>query len=275
MQKYHSTHQGSIYHANCLDLMKTMDDGCVDLIITSPPYENLREYGKGKDYTFTFDEFFRIVPELKRVLRDGGVCVWIVNDAVIGGSESGASFRQALYFMECGFRLHDTMIYAKDNCPFPDQTRYQQQFEYMFIFSKGKPATFNPIKEKKTEFRPRHTSTFRQKDGSVKTETINSSDGYKIKSNVWLFGTGFGKSAKHKFIFEHPAIFPEQLAADHIKSWSNKGDLVFDPFGGSGTVGVAAVITNRKYILCDIHEPYCRIAAKRIDLETNQLNIFR
>ena len=276
MRIYHETEHGVLWHGDCLEVMKTMPDKSVDCVITSPPYDNLREYGEGKGYNFSEQLFKPMANQIYRLMTDGGICVWVVGDATINGSETGTSFRQALYFMEIGFNLHDTMIYEKDAVSFPDKTRYQSMFEYMFVFSKGKVICFNPIMLKTTY----HTNngkyiTDRQKDGSVKGKTVSCDSRERIKGNVWKYGIGYMKSAKQKFVFEHPAIFPEQLAYDHVKSWTNESNIVLDPFAGSGTTAIACIRLGRKYILIEKEEKYCEIAAKRIETELDQMDIFR
>jgi DNA modification methylase len=244
-----------IYTENCLDTMARMPDSFVDLVVTSPPYDNLRKY---KGYSF---EFEKIAIELFRVVKTGGVVVWVVGDATLNGSESGTSFKQALFFMRCGFNLHDTMIYQKVNYVPLTHNRYEQSFEYMFIFSKSKPKTFNPIMidcKLKGKMRSK-TSTFRHTgENTSKLHSIKEMYGdKKIKSNVFSYITNAS-------IKGHPAIFPEQLAMDHITTWSNENDLVYDCFGGSGTVGKICKIKNRNYILSEISEDYSQIAEKRI-----------
>ena len=247
---------------DCLERMKEIPDGSVDLTVTSPPYDNLRTYN-GTLNDWTPEKWQAIIRELFRVTKQGGVAVWVVGDATIKGSETGTSFRQALYAMECGFRLHDTMIYQKPHCAFPDSTRYYQQFEYMFVLSKGAPFSFNPICDRENKSAGRVVSgTSRNKDGSTSPKGGN---GNKIKPigvrfNVWLAFDG----ARHSL---HPAPFPESLARDHILSWSNEGDVVLDPFMGSGTTGVSAKRLNRKFIGIERDESYFNIAKKRIESE--------
>lgn len=211
--------------------------------------------------------------ELFRITKDGGVVVWVVGDATINGSETGTSFKQALFFKECGFNLHDTMIYDKGSCPFPDKTRYYNVFEYMFIFTKGKIKTFNPIEDRKNKCGGESVkgTTLRQKDGSLKktSSEINNLDRtikeYGYRFNIWRISPGKGKTTKDVYAYEHPAMFPEQLANDHIISWSNPGDIVFDPFLGSGTTAKMAVINDRHYIGFELDEKYFDIACKRLD----------
>jgi len=272
-----------IYNENCLNTMSKMDNNFIDLTVTSPPYDNLRDYN---GYTLDFET---ISKELFRITKPGGVVVWIVNDATINGSETGTSFKQALFFKECGFNLHDTMIYSRIS-PFPDSIRYQQGFEYMFVFSKGKPKAFNPLREKKSKnsFKSK-IKTFRQKNGLTKKgnekekERIKKSfnDKTKVKSNVWSFPRGYMQSTKDKIAFQHPAIFPEKLANDHIISWSNENDLIYDPFSGSGTTAKMALINERNFIGSEISAEYCEIANKRInetikiiELKKTQLKLF-
>ena len=241
-----------------IEVLSGIEGGSIDLTVTSPPYDSLRDYG---GYSWDFEG---LVEQLNRVTADGGVVVWVVNDATVKGSETGTSFRQALHFIDAGFRLHDTMIYEKSN-PVPSvSNRYQPSFEYMFVFSKEAPKTFNPIKvHKKYQENRVNTSFNRAADGKhVKGNT--SADEFRLKRNVWTYSVGKHHSSTDAIAFEHPAIFPEQLAEDHILSWSNEGDIVLDPFVGSGTTAKMALLNNRKYIGIDISEEYCEIARQRV-----------
>ena len=250
-----------IYNEDCLQGMMRMEAESVDLIVTSPPYDCLRKYG---GVEWTFDKFKAIAAEIARVLKQGGVCVWVVGDATIDGSETGTSFRQALYFKDvCGLNLYDTMLYMKAN-PIPQtQQRYEQMFEYMFVLSKGRPKTFNPIREKcKRAGEPqqwgrtintdeRTVKYLREDDVQVTRET-------KIHGNVFTYGIGGNPTG-------HPAVFPEMLAADQINSWSNEGDVVLDPFMGSGTTAKVARALGRHYIGFEISAEYCDIIRKRLE----------
>ena len=240
-------------------LLKQIDDDVIDLTVTSPPYDNLRDY---KGYSFDFE---LIAKELYRITKDGGIVVWIVADATINGSETGTSFKQALFFKEIGFNIHDTMIYAKQN-PVPyNHNRYNPQFEYMFIFSKGKPKTFNALREpKKTNGK---CGNFRYPDGSLKPAHTLNKDNTKLKNNIWFYIVGTASGNKE---FKHPASFPEKLAKDHILSWSNKGDLVLDPMCGSGTTCKLALLNNRNFIGIEISKEYCEIAKKRVKEHSQQ-----
>ena len=249
---------------DCLEGMKLLPDECIDLTVTSPPYDNLRDYNN--EVTWNFEKFQEIAKELFRITKPGGVVVWVVGDATINGSETGTSFRQALYFKEIGFNLHDTMIYQKSN-PMPIQhNRYQPCFEYMFVLSKGKPKTFNPIMENTVNPGGKITTTQREKDGSKNRGTGygNKRKPFRYRHNIWKYNVGDNQTTKDSVAFEHPAIFPEQLAADHIISWSNPGDIVLDPFLGSGTTAKIALLNNRNFIGFEISEEYCEIAEQRI-----------
>jgi len=242
-----------IYNMDCVQGMKLLDDCSVDLTVTSPPYDNLRSY---KGFEFDFES---VAKELYRVTKDGGVVVWVVGDATINGSETGTSFKQALFFKECGFNLHDTMIWYKPNAmPNVDKSRYCQSFEYMFVFSKGKPKTTNlrmiPTKNagKTIKRKTLQTQNCNKADREDKTKDT------RIDFNVYTLNVGGKKEA------EHPAIFPEQLAQDHIISWSNPNDIILDPFMGSGTTAKMAKANNRNYIGFELSKEYCDIAEKRI-----------
>lgn len=244
-----------IHHADCLDLMKNMPEETIDLTVTSPPYDDLRNY---EGYSFDFET---VASELLRITKPGGVVIWVVNDATVNGSETGTSFQQALYFKEIGFRLHDTMIYAKNN-PLPSSgKRYSQSFEYIFCLSNGTPKTFNPITEK-SKHSGKANMKNRGKDGNLEYVKRERTPFHKV-GNIFHYSIGGGISTKDKIAFEHPAIFPEALVRDQIMTWSNKGDLVFDPFVGSGTVAKIAFLMERRFIGSEISQKYVDVAARR------------
>ena len=248
-----------IINGNSVEVMKSFNENSIDLVVTSPPYDDLRDY---KGYSFDFKS---MANELFRVMKEGGVVVWVVGDRVINKSESGTSFKHALGFMDVGFKLHDTMIYQKNGMSGnPDKNRYYQSFEYMFILVKGKLKTFNPIEDRKNKWAGSWgRKLFRTKEGDlVKGEKIICRE-YGRRFNIWKFNTGAGFTTKDKFAYKHPAMFPEKLAEDHILSWSNEGDLVLDPMCGSGTTCKMAKLNNRNYIGIDISKEYCEIAMER------------
>ena len=256
----------TIYNENCLDTMARMEDNFIDLTVTSPPYDGLRTYN---GYSFDFESIAR---ELYRVTKEGGLVVWVVNDSTKKGSESLTSFKQALYFKEIGFNVHDTMIYKSEKPPLT-HNRYEQKFEYMFVFSKGKPNTFNPILEpSKYAGQDKKSRTLRQDSDQLGNRSGKGKvNDFKIKGNVWEYSTGAGKSTKDKCAFKHPAIFPEKLASDHITSWSNENDIVYDCFVGSGTTAKMSKILNRKYIGSEISKEYCEIIEERLNPNQTKL----
>jgi DNA modification methylase len=270
-----------LYNEDCLLTMANMDDNSVDMVLTSPPYDDLRTYNKHltgnrteyNGYSFPFEQ---IAQELFRVVKKGGVVIWVVGDATNKGSETGTSFRQALYFKECGFDLYDTMIYQKTGTPFPQKDRYNQIFEYMFVFSKGKPNTFNPIMKKNvTAGAVRHSRKFRNADGEM-VEGFNGKpiNEYGVDNNVWIMRNGMYKSTKDIVAFEHPAIFPEELAVRHVVSWTKENDLIYDPFMGSGTSAKAAIQLKRNWIGSEIDKGYCDVCEKRLSGMVNQETLF-
>lgn len=257
--------------ADCLEFMESVPDKSIDLTVTSPPYDNLRDYN-GSNQFWSKEVWQAVIKELYRITKKGGVVVWVVGDATLAGSETGSSFRQAVFAMDCGFRLHDTMIYEKNTSTFPARRtgkRYTQIFEYMFVFSKGAPKTGNLICDKPNKWAG-HTNwgknTQRGKDGAlVETKDIKPVPDFSPRNNIWRYVVGGGFATKDKDAHKHPAIFPEQLAQDHILSWSNEGDIVFDPFMGSGTTGKMAKLNNRKFIGSEIDLDYFAIAKNRIE----------
>ena len=252
-----------ILQSDCVEIMSKIPDNSIDLTVTSPPYDNLRTYN---GYSFDFENTAK---ELYRITKDGGVVVWVVGDSTIKGSESGTSFKQALFFKEIGFNIHDTMIWNKGSFAFPSKNCYHQVFEYMFVFSKGKPKALNFIKDRKNLYIGERGASGRKKDGTRNTGKSNVRDEYGKRFNIWNYPIGGGHCTKDKIAYQHPAIFPEQLAEDHILSWSNEGDMIFDPFMGSGTTGKMAVINNRNFIGVDVSEEYCNISKERIENAIN------
>jgi site-specific DNA-methyltransferase (adenine-specific) len=262
-----------IYNENCLDVMNYIikENIKVDLTITSPPYDNLRNYRKSLNWN---EEIWKeIIKSLYNITADGGVVVWVVGDSIIKGSETGTSFKQALFTIDCGFKLHDTMIYQKNSYPFPPINRYYSVFEYMFVFVKGKLKTAN-IQRCETDIR------WRRKNNKSSSQRNSNGDTTKIKyecgkdnrkmDNVWKLNTGYMKGTTDKIAFEHPATFPDLLAERHILSWSNENDIIFDPMMGSGTVGKMALLNNRKFIGIEIVKEYCNIAKERIENTTKK-----
>jgi site-specific DNA-methyltransferase (adenine-specific) len=252
-----------IYNCDCVKGLRMLDDDSVDLTVTSPPYDNLRTY---KGYTWDFEATAK---ELYRVTKDGGVVVWIIGDSVINGSESCSSFKQALFFRECGFNLHDTMIWNKGSFAFPSKNCYHQVFEYMFVFSKGRPKSLNFIKDRKNLYVGSRGASGRKADGTRNTGKSTVRDEYGKRFNIWNYPIGGGHCTKDRIAYEHPAIFPEQLASDHIITWSDEGDVVLDPFMGSGTTAKMAILNNRKFIGFEISKEYCNIATKRISQQND------
>lgn len=252
---------------DCLEVMKDIPDKSVDLVVTSPPYDNLRTYNGNLDQ-WTFEKFKDIAEQLFRVTKDGGVVVWVVADATIQGSETGSSFKQALFFKELGFNLHDTMIWFKPNCfNFGSNNCYKQSFEYMFILSKGKPKSINLIKDIKAVSAGQIQKGARKHANGERDSVPDFICGeYKRRFNVWSINV-------QSINYGHPAVFPEQLAKDHILSWSNENDTVLDCFMGSGTTGKMAKMLNRNFIGIELDEKYFNIAKERIYGHKQQLEL--
>ena len=242
-----------IHNMECAEGMRQLiPDESIDMVVTSPPYDNLRSYN---GYSFNFKE---IAQELWRIIKPGGVVVWVVGDATVKGSETGTSFRQALYFKDLGFNLHDTMIWEKTG-RLPTQDRYYAIFEYMFVFSKQKPKSMNFICDHKTV----NGGRTQQKDRVINKGKNEKGSGTFVRNefsrrpNIWKIHVGRNKTG-------HPAVYPEQLANDHILTWSNPGDVVLDPFMGSGTTAKMALLNGRKYIGFEMSAEYCEIAEERL-----------
>lgn len=254
----------SIYNMDCAKGMSLLADNTIDLVVTSPPYDDLRDYN---GYVFDFKS---IADQLFRVVKLGGVVVWVVGDRVKNGNKSLSSFKQCIYFQEIGFNVHDVMIYEKKNTPFMRSNAYTNCFEYMFILSKGKPKTFNPLKTETVRSGKEKLVANKKADGiNKKVEGVLNKE--KNLTNIWKYAVGLGGSTNDKIAFEHTAIFPEKLAMDHILSWSNEGDLVLDPMCGSGTTCKMAKMSGRNYIGFDISSEYVSLSNRRLKLLDNML----
>lgn len=228
----------------------------VDLTVTSPPYDGLRHY---EGYAFDFDA---IVAELYRVTKVGGVVVWVVGDRINGG-RSMTSFEQGIGFRDAGFAVHDVMIYQKLNTPFPRSNAYTNAWEFMFVCSKGQPKTFNPLKTATKRNGPEWL-TFNKGPDAVNKKRRGVLRRTKTRTNVWPYAVGRGGTTNDKEAFEHPAMFPESLALDHILSWSKPGDLVLDPMCGAGTTAKMAALNGRHYLGIDVSDKYIGIATRRV-----------
>lgn len=265
--------KNKIYLEANLETLSKTTDNYYDMVITSPPYDGIRKYN---GFVFDIDT---LTTELYRTTKNGGVVVWVVNDQVVKGSETGTSFRQVLKFMEAGFLLHDTMIYEKNSSSYPASSksnRYTQIFEYMFVFSKGKPKTVNLICDKPNKWAGhtnwgKNTKRIGDNEQLVEVGNIKPVPDFSPRNNIWRYVNGGGFASKDKIAHKHPAIFPEELVKDHLISWTNEGDLVYDPFIGSGTVAKMCILLNRDYIGSEISEEYVDICNERIEITKKTL----
>ena len=251
---------------DCLKRLDEIDDKTIDLTVTSPPYDNLRSYNDVGDQ-WSERTWRGVLRELYRVTKDGGIVVWIVADATIKGSETGTSFKQALFAIDCGFKLYDTMIWDKGTCGgIGNLKAYENVFEYMFIFSRGRPSVVNLICDKPNKTAgQKGGQSVRKYDGTIRPH-YKDGKGRTVKPmgrrrNIW-------EVSRTRSATSHPAAFSESLARDHIVSWSNEDDTILDPFMGSGTTGVAAIKSGRSFIGIELDPTYYYDAAGRIFSET-------
>lgn len=254
--------QCEIYLSDCESILPEI--GGIDMVVTSPPYDGLRTYGGMSGF-----DYIAVARMLYQSVNDGGVVMWNVADQVVNGSETGTSFRQAIAFMDAGFRLHDTMIYAKNMSRFPDPVRYDNAFEFMFIFSKGNPNTFTPLRDKENiSFGRFSQGTERQADGSMKPiKNRKPIKKFGKRLNWWVIN-------HEQSCTEHPATMPYAMARDQILSWSAPGDTVIDPFMGSGTTGVACIKTGRRFVGVENNPEYFDISYRRLEEAMAQPDMF-
>lgn len=250
------------YHSDCVVFMRAMEEGSVDLTVTSPPYDELRNYN---GYHFSIED---VAKGLFRVTKQGGIVVWVVGDKIKAGNRSLTSFRQALLFQSVGFNVHDIMVYKKLNTPFMRTNAYTNCYEFMIVLSKGSPNTFNPLKTK-TARHGLEMLPFNKGADGVNKKVLKELKPQKTRTNIWEYATGLGGTTSDRIAFKHPAVFPEKLAEDHILSWTNPGDIVFDPMCGSGTTLKMALVNGRQYLGCDISLEYVELTKQRIGLVTS------
>lgn len=266
MKKEMNKFLGKINNNDCIRFMKKLPDNCIDLTVTSPPYDDLRDYEN--KLLWDYNTFREVARELYRVTKKGGIVVWVIGDKTDKGNKSLTSFKHALYFQEVGFNIYDVIIYEKSGSGPPHSNRYFNSFEYMFVMSKGKPKTVNLLKDKKNSCAGMSTFsdiTRREKDGTLTNKGKKVINEYGVRTNIWKYNNGKGFSSKDKIAYEHPATFPEKLVEDHIKSWSNPGDIVFDPFGGSGTTAKVSIELDRQWIYVEKVAKYCDVAKRRLE----------
>lgn len=266
MKKEINEFLGKINNDDCIKFMKKLPGNCIDLTVTSPPYDDLRDYEN--KLIWDYKAFRKVARELFRITKKGGVVVWVIGDKTDKGNKSLTSFKHALYFQEVGFNIYDVIIYEKAGSGPPHPNRYFNSFEYMLVMSKGKPKAINLLKDKKNSCAGMSTFgdiTRREKDGSLTNKGKKVINEFGVRTNIWRYNNGKGFSTKDKVAYEHPAIFPEKLVEDHIKSWSNPGDIVFDPFGGSGTTAKVSIELERKWLYVEKVKKYCDVAKRRIE----------
>ena len=243
-----------------------------DLILTSPPYDGMREYG---GYSDAFD-FDAVAAACVANLAPGGLLVWVVADQIVDGGDSGTSFRQALSFMGLGLTLHQPMIYQRWSLSGMRKKAYYKDFEYMFVFSKGKLKTANILEDKRnlaTGGRKASKMSGLGRSGDNQNSYLGLTGGivpeYGRRGSVWYYNAGkYAGNLKgdldYQTLAEHPAIFPQRLARNHILSWTNPGDLVIDPMVGSGTTLRAAADFGRRAVGIEINPEYCDLIRQRL-----------
>lgn len=259
--------KNTIIQGDSSKVLRTFPEGSIDLVVTSPPYDNLRDYTK--ESTWNMEVFQKIADQLYRVMAPGGVIVWVVGDQIENGGKTLTSYKQAIYFQSIGFKIFDVIIYEKAGTGPPHPNRYFNSFEYMFILSKGTPKTINLLRDKPNKWANQTTYaeiTRREKDGTLTNKGKKTINEFGVRTNIWRYANGKGFATKDDIAYQHPAIFPEKLVEDHIKAWSNEGDLILDPFGGSGTVAKIAKNLQRDWVLIEVSKEYCDIAKQRLNL---------
>jgi len=254
-----------IFCGEAAEVMRSFPDESIDMVFTSPPYGTVRSYN---GYKFNFQE---IAIELTRILKPGGVIAWNEADTIVNGSKTLTPSKHALYFSEeCGLKVHDEMIYEKNSCSFPAKRnglRYSNVYEEVFILSKGKPKSVNLICDKRNRCYGEKgfgMASQRRKNGDLVKYERKPTPKFSPRDNIWRVFTGKGYSSKDSNASKHPAISPDLLVLDHIRTWSNEGDIILDPMAGSGTTCVMAKALKRQYVGIEISDEYCQLINERL-----------
>ena len=260
--------RNKLFFGDAVEVLEAFTEKTIDMIVTSPPYDNLRNYEKDQS-DWSFHIFTKVADQLFRVLKDGGVMVWVVGDATVKGGKTLTSFKQAIYFQEIGFTMFDVIIYEKTGTGPPHKNRYFNAFEYIFVLSKGKPKTINLLRDKPNKWAGHETYgevTRREADGTLTPKGKKKINEFGVRTNIWKYKNGKGQTTTDQIAHEHPAIFPEKLVEDVLNSWSAKGDLILDPFGGSGTTAKISKMLERDYVYIEKVEKYYNIASERLNI---------
>ena len=244
--------------------LKTLPDECIDFVITSPPYDALRDYNGYKL------DLHGLGVELLRVLKDGGICVMVIQDSTRDFAKSLTSFRTIVDWCDnIGFRLFECNIYNRQGTEGAWwKKRFRVDHEYMPIFLKGKrPQYFD---KENIKIPSKHGgkimtgANIRTKNGQTGSRKVKINP-TKCPGTVMTFGNTCGGESKLKS--KHPAVFPNMLAYDMIECFCPEDGTVLDPFNGSGTTTLAAKCLGRNYIGIDVSEEYNKIARERLETE--------
>lgn len=250
-----------IHHFDAVVGLRLLPADCIDLTLTSPPYDWIR------DYNGTFDPakfpFVRIAEELYRITAPGGVVLWITRDQQQDCCESGTSAKQMLYFKNIGFNVQ-TMIVDSISARHRRYC-YGMPPQFCFVLSKGRPKAFHPIRDKPNTEPGRIKSwSARNRDGRIRKGKPKEIPKYGRRSHIWLYPTGFGLVSDDPLPRNAPAPMVETVAGDLMLSYSNPGDLILDPMAGLGTTGKVAVKLNRQFIGFERVRKYCDVANDRV-----------
>lgn len=243
----------NLYNGDCLEFMRTLPDNSVDLVVTSPPYFNARDYSHYADVNAYMSIMKDICLELLRVINESRMLVINISPVIVPReSRAKQSYRIPLpyYFVpmleSIGFEFLEDIIWKKPDGAAPNRNGG--------FFRHRKPLAYKPniVTEYILVFKKPSAKLL---DKFIRNDSLVA-DGYE-RTNVWEFNPDTSS--------KHPAPYPLDLPMKCIRYYSYENDVVLDPFMGSGTTGVACVNTNRKFIGCELDESYFNIAVNRID----------
>lgn len=260
-----------IYCIDCVEGMKKIPDNSVDIVVTSPPYDGIRDYN---GFNFDLHETGR---GLIRILKEGGIVAMVIQDQTKNFGKTLTSFKTIIDWCDnIGFKLFECVIYRKHGSEGAWWTnRFRVDHEYMPIFLKGeKPQYFNKENLKVPSIHGGKVMTgsgSRRTDGKTNARVTRPINTMKCRGTIWNYLMAGDKDPIKR---QHPAPFPDQIPLDFIECFCPPGGVVLDPFMGSGSTAVAAKKLNRKYIGFDTSEEYIKIAHARLRNTETQLKVF-
>lgn len=260
-----------VHCMECVEGMEMLPDDCVDLVVTSPPYDAVRKYNG-----FAFD-LHQTGAQIHRVLKDGGIAAMVIQDQTKDFGKSLTSFRTIIDWCDSfGFKLFECVIYRKNGSEGAWwKHRFRVDHEYIPLFLKGdRPAYFDkqPLRvPSKHGGKVMSGSGNRRTDGATNGTVRREINATKCRGTIWNYLMAGDKNPLKR---KHPAVFPDAIPSDLIQCFCPPGGIVLDPFIGSGSTAVQALKHERHFIGFDISQEYCDLCNQRLEKDVETATLF-